>query len=464
MSFPMAEPEADLSKKYDAVIIGSGAAGGMAAHVLTTHGLQVLLLEAGKKLDIEKELRSMQWPYDNAYRGGLPPGSHSISFNEYTIRRPPFGPGFEKSKNLYSYIGNSDYTKNIVVNERDNPYTGTNYAWVRARCLGGKTNIWGRLALRLSDYDFKAKDRDGFGENWPISYSDIAPYYDKVDLYLGITGVKENLPYLPDSIFQRPTKLNCAEVTLQQGLKKMGRVLTQYRAGVTTDGLKHNKYRSRCYGRGACERKGGCDIHAAFDSPTGLIYPAMDTGNLTLRTNSTVREITVDPQTGKASGVHFTDSQTMKDYTVRGKVVIVAASTLESARLLCSPNRGFIRTGSPTRAGTSATIFANTSWDRTLRGRLRISSENLRRSMMVGRAVFIWRGFAIWPRRTRISSAATDLRAEAEAACFRRARTKADLALRSRKKSGRIKARILRWARLEKFWHATKTLLIWIQW
>jgi choline dehydrogenase-like flavoprotein len=155
-----------------------------------------------------------------------------------------------------------------------------------------------------------------------------------VDLYLGITGVKENLPYLPDSIFQRPTKLNCAEVTLKQGLQKMGRVLTQYRAGVTSDGLKHNKYRSRCYGRGACERKGGCDIHAAFDSPTGLIYPAMDTGNLTLRTNSTVREITVDTNTGKASGVLFTDSQTMKDYHVRAKVVIVAASTLESARLL----------------------------------------------------------------------------------------------------------------------------------
>ena len=156
-AFAMAESEIDLNKTYDAIVVGSGAAGGMAAHVLTTHGLQVLLLEAGKKLDIEKELRSMQWPYDNAHRGQLPPDSHSLSFNEYTIRRPPYGPGFEKSKNLYSYIGNSDYTKNIVVNERDNPYTGTNYAWVRARCLGGKTNIWGRLALRLSDYDFKAR-------------------------------------------------------------------------------------------------------------------------------------------------------------------------------------------------------------------------------------------------------------------------------------------------------------------
>ncbi len=330
----MAQSEVDLSKTYDAIVVGSGAAGGMAAHVLTTKGLQVLLLEAGKKLNIEKELRSMEWPYDNAHRGEIPPDSHALSLNEYTVRNPPYGPGFEKYKNLYSYIGDTDYVKNIVVDERQHPIAGTNYAWVRARCLGGKTNIWGRLALRLSDYDFKAKSRDGFGEDWPISYSDIAPYYDKVDLYLGISGVRENLPYLPDSLFQRPSKFNCAELQLKQGVGKMGRTVTQYRAGVTTDGLKHNKYRSRCFSRGACERKGGCDIHAAFDSPTGLIYPAMDTGNLTLRTNAVVREVLVDPQTGKASGVHFLDSETMKDYTAHAKVVIVAASTLESARLL----------------------------------------------------------------------------------------------------------------------------------
>ena len=185
-----------------------------------------------------------------------------------------------------------DYSKNIVVDERDHPYTGTNYAWVRARVLGGKTNIWGRLALRLSDYDFKAKTHDSYGEDWPISYKDIAPYYDKVDLYLGISGQKENLPHLPDSIFQRPVKLTFAEVKLRQGVKKMNRMLTPYRAGVTTDGLKHNKYRSKCFGRGACSRRaGGCDIHAAFDSPTGLIYPAMETGKLTLRTNSIAREV-----------------------------------------------------------------------------------------------------------------------------------------------------------------------------
>ncbi len=331
------QPQVDLGRLYDAIVIGSGAAGGMAAHVLTSQGLQVLMLEAGRKLDIEQELKSMEWPYAHPRRGDMPPGHHALTLNEYTIRNPPYAAGL-KQPNVYSYVqgwSGPDYSKNIVVNEKDHPYTGTNYAWVRARCLGGKTNIWGRLALRLSDFDFKAKSRDGYGEDWPISYADIAPYYDRVDQYLGISGVRESLPHLPDSIFQRPTRLNPPEVTLRNTLKTMGRVVTPYRAGVTTDGLKHNKYRSRCYGRGACSRRtGGCDIHAAFDSPTGLIYPAMDTGNLALRTNAIAREIVVDKDTGKARGVAFVDSESGRSYEARGRVVIVAASTLESARLL----------------------------------------------------------------------------------------------------------------------------------
>jgi choline dehydrogenase-like flavoprotein len=327
----------DLQKTYDAVVVGSGAAGGMAAHVLTSHGLKVLLLEAGKKLDIEQELRSMEWPYDHPRRGNMPPEYHALTSNEYTVRQPPYAKGMPYPK-VFSYVqgwGGSDYSKNIVVNEKDHPYTGTRYAWVRARLLGGKTAIWGRLALRLSDYDFKAKSRDGYGEDWPISYADIEPYYDKVDEYLGISGVKEGLPYLPDGIFQRPTRLNAAEVRLRESLQKMGRVLTPYRAGVTTDGLKHNKYRSRCFGRGACNRRsGGCDIHAAFDSPTGLIYPALDTGNLTIRTNATAHEVTVDPKTGRARGVSFIDTETRQTYEAKGRAIILAASTLESARLM----------------------------------------------------------------------------------------------------------------------------------
>ena len=331
------QPEVDLARTYDAIVIGSGAAGGMAAHVLTSRGMQVLMLEAGKKLDINKELKSTEWPYEHPRRGDMPPDHHALSLNEYNIRQPPYAADSKFTK-VHSYVqgwSGSDYSKNIVVDEKEHPYTGTNYAWVRARCLGGKTNIWGRLALRLSDYDFKARTHDGYGEDWPISYKDIEPYYDRVDQYLGISGVKEHLPYLPDSLFQRPTRLSAAEVTLRNSLKKMGRVLTPYRAGVTTDGLKHNKYRTRCFGRGACNRRaGGCDIHAAFDSPTGLIYPAMDTGHLTLRTNAIAREILVDRATGKASGVAFIDSDTNRSYEARARVVVLAASTLESARLM----------------------------------------------------------------------------------------------------------------------------------
>src|SRR3989454_3041546 len=333
---PPIEQDVDLTQTYDAVIVGSGAAGGMAAHVLTSRGMKVLMLEAGKKLDINQELRSMQWPYDHPRRGDAPPGSHHLSFNEYTIRKPPYAKG-AAFKHVYSYVGGwggSDYVKNILVDEKEHPYTGSNYAWVRARCLGGKTDIWGRLALRLADYAFKGTTADGYGEDWPISYADIEPYYDKVDLYLGISGHKENLPHLPDSLFQRPNKLTGAEVKLRKSLATMGRTLTPYRAGVTTDGVK-NKYRSKCFGRGACDRRpGGCDIHAAFDSPTGLIYPAMDTGNLTLRTNSIAREILVDSKTGKARGVSFIDSETGQTYEGRAKVVVLAASTLESARLM----------------------------------------------------------------------------------------------------------------------------------
>jgi choline dehydrogenase-like flavoprotein len=332
------EPEdVDLQTVYDAIVVGSGAAGGMAAHALTVRGLRVLMLEAGKQLDLDSELKSMEWPFEHERRGRMPPDRHALSFNEYSFRDSPYAKGSPYAK-VHSYVQGwpgSDYSKNIVVDEKEHPYTGTDYAWVRARCLGGKTNIWGRLALRLSDHDFKAASRDGYGEDWPLSYADIAPYYDRVDRYLGISGVEEHLAHLPDSIFQRPTRLNPAEVKLRESMARSGRVLTPYRAGVTTDGLKHNQYRSRCWGRGACGRRaGGCDIHAAFDSPTGLIFPALDTGRLTVRTHSIVHQVTVDPNTGKARGVAFLDAVTLEPQEARARVVVLAASTLESARIL----------------------------------------------------------------------------------------------------------------------------------
>lgn len=328
----------DLTQTYDAIVVGSGAAGGMAAHVLTSHGLRVLMLEAGRQVDTTETLKSAEWPYEHPRQGQMPPDTYVLNESDYKKLTPPYARGFGRYTNVMNWqqLGEGpDYTKDLFVNEHDHPYTGTKFSWVRARALGGKTNVWGRLALRLSDYDFKAASRDGYGIDWPISYADVAPYYDKVDRFLGISGVVENLPWLPDSIYQRPMKLNDGEVHVREVLKRSGRVLTPFRLGVTTDGLTHNKYRHRCMGRGACQRRvGGCDIHAAFDSPTGLIYPAFDTGRLTVRPNSTVHEVTLDPRTNQATGVAFIDSATRKSYRAKAKVVVLGASTLESTRIM----------------------------------------------------------------------------------------------------------------------------------
>jgi choline dehydrogenase-like flavoprotein len=320
------------SAQYDVIIVGSGAAGGMAAFQLATAGIKVLLLEAGRMLDPVREYRTMEWPYASMRRGRLPADEYALGAAEYNMIDRPYGTAgrFEKYRTLLSHSGNA-FTHNWMVDEKQNPTTGTRYAWVRARVLGGKTNLWGRVALRLSDYDFKAATRDGFGENWPISYADISPYYDKVDTLLGISGTRENLPQLPDSIFQRAVKLNCGEQILKKSIAKMGRHLIPGRAGVTTDGVS-NKYRVRCAGRGRCGR--GCDFNAAMHSPTALIFPARDTGNLTVRPNSTVSEVLMDAKTNRASGVRVIDSQTKEVFDFKARVVVLAASTLESTRLL----------------------------------------------------------------------------------------------------------------------------------
>ena len=325
---------------FDVIVVGSGAAGGMAAFQLATAGVKVLLLEAGRMLDPTNEYRTMEWPYASLRRGRLPADEYALGAAEYNMIDRPYGTAgrFEKYRKLLSYSGNT-FSHNWMVDEKQNPTTGTQYAWVRARVLGGKTNLWGRVALRMSDYDFKAASRDGFGDDWPISYADISPYYDKVDTLLGISGTRENLPQLPDSIFQRAVKLNCGEQILRKSIAKMGRHLIPGRAGVTTDGVA-SKYRVRCAGRGRCGR--GCDFNASMHSPTALIFPARDTGNLTVRPNSTVSEVLMDARTNRASGVRVIDSQTKEVLDFTARVVVLAASTLESTRLLLlskSPSR-----------------------------------------------------------------------------------------------------------------------------
>jgi len=315
-----------------------GRRGGMACHVLTQHGLQVLLLEAGKRYDINQinaELRSMQWPYDHPRRGDGPPGNHALSFNEYNVRQPPYAKG-SSFRHVFSYVGGwggrttsrtSWWTKRTTPTPaRNTPGCGRGCSV--ARPISGAAWRCGSPITTSRERPTTVSARIGPSPTptWPLlRQGRPLPRHLRP---------QRNLEHLPDSLFQRPNKLTAAEVKLRKSLAGMNRVATPYRAGVTTDGVQ-NKYRSKCFGRGACGRRpGGCDIHAAFDSPTGLIYPAFDTGHLTIRPNSVCHEVLVDTNSGKARGVAFYDRETKKSLEAKGKVVILAASTLESARLL----------------------------------------------------------------------------------------------------------------------------------
>jgi len=300
-------------KIYDAVIVGSGAAGGMAAYMLAGSGLDVLVLEAGPRFDLYKDFKTHAWPYEEKYRGRISP----------------------RDAHNYKYGFADGYTTHIYARLDENPYStpeGRPFDWVRARAVGGRTLVWGRVSLRLSDFDFKAKSHDGYGEDWPISYADIAPYYDRVERMIGVSGTREGLPQLPDGVFQKPVPLLCGERILKKGVEKTGRRLIPTRCGVTMERLPHNKYRAPCHWCGTCGR--GCDVGAMFNSHVALLAPALETGKLTIRPDSVVREVLVDNNTGKARGVSFVDRKTKKDYEVYGKVVVLGASTLESTRIM----------------------------------------------------------------------------------------------------------------------------------
>jgi choline dehydrogenase-like flavoprotein len=318
------------SGQWDVIVVGSGAAGGMAAFQLTMAGVNVLLLEAGRMIDVRTEYRTMEWPYASMRRHRLPPGERPISVAEYNFLDRPYGnsPTLEKYKTVASYASNT-FTRNWLPDERENPTTGTPYALVRARVLGGRTNFWGRGALRYGPLQFKAASLDGFDVDWPISYDDVKPYYDKVDVLLGCSGTTEGLVQVPDGVFQRPSKLNCVEVAFKRSIQKMGRTLIPGRAGVTTDGVM-NKYRSPCRGRGRCGR--GCNLQSSFHSPTALLYPARDTGKLTIRPYSLVSEVLVDGN--RARGVRVIDVNTREVMDFTARAVVIGAGTLESTRIL----------------------------------------------------------------------------------------------------------------------------------
>jgi choline dehydrogenase-like flavoprotein len=238
------------------------------------------------------------------------------------------------------------------------PYTvaaGTRFDWWRARMLGGRTNHWGRISLRFGPDDFRGKTIDGVGDDWPIGYDDIRPFYDRVDRLVGIFGSVEGLRNHPDGIFLPPPRPRCYELLVQQTCGRLGITCIPARISVLT--RPHNG-RAACHYCGQCGR--GCRTNSNFSSPGVLLTPAMATGRLTLLTNAMAREVTVDRR-GLASGVSYVDKVTGTDRHVRARVVVLAASACESARLLLNSRSSRFPDGLANSSGTVGKYLTDTT-------------------------------------------------------------------------------------------------------
>ncbi len=291
---------------YDVIIVGSGAGGGMATHQLANAGLKVALIEAGDFYDPadEEQRTQLRYPWESPRRGA-------------STQRRPFG----------------DYNSCIGGWELDGePYTQkgeTDFMWWRGRMLGGRTNHWGRISLRFGPLDFGRRDIDGLGDNWPIGYGDIKPYYDKVDKLIGVFGSNEGLYNDPDGYFLPAPKPRLHELYYIDGARKSNVPVIPARKSILTKRINHE--RGLCFYCGQCSR--ACGVHADFSSSTVLIYPALNGGQVDLFTNSMVREVTTDRE-GRATGVSYIDKKNHQDIQLRGRSVILAASACSSARIL----------------------------------------------------------------------------------------------------------------------------------
>ena len=305
--------EDPLSVTYDAVVVGSGATGGWAAKQLAEAGLKVALLEAGRAVS-PKEFTEHMPAYKLKYRDHSP---------EIARTRPV-------QKQCYACM---EYNYEWFVDDLENPYStppGKPFTWQRLRILGGRSLVWGRQSYRLSDNDFKAASRDGYGDDWPFAYSDLAPYYDIVEKYVGITGAAEGNDMLPDGQFLPPMKMSCGEILLRERVHaQFGRTVTIGRAAILTQA--HNG-RLPCHYCGPCER--GCSTFSYFSSPFTTVKDAVASGNCTLITNAVVSHVDMDNATNKARGVTYVDRMTRQVKEVRAQSVILCAQALESTRIL----------------------------------------------------------------------------------------------------------------------------------
>ena len=294
------------AKEYDVIIIGSGAGGGMATKILSEAGLNIAVLEAGPHFDPAKEedRTQLRWPWESPRRGAS------------TVR--PFG-DFDSAYGGWEIEGE--------------PYTrvpGTKFDWFRSRMLGGRTNHWGRISLRFGPKDFKRKDIDSLGDNWPIGYEDVKPYYDKVDKLIGVFGSKENFPNEPDGFFLPAPKPRLHELYYMKGARKANIPVIPSRLSILTKPI--NKDRGSCFYCAQCSR--GCQVYADFSAGTCLIFPAQKSGGkIDLYLNAMAREVVTNKE-GKATGVSYINKEDRKEYTLNGKIVVLAASACSSARIL----------------------------------------------------------------------------------------------------------------------------------
>lgn len=331
---PVIAPE-DLQENYDAVIVGSGAGGGQVAYLMAMEGLKVLVIEAGRMVDPTREVAMFHTLNQAPLRGESTPDKQ-YGFYDHSVESGWEMPG-------------EPYTNASDAEKRE-------FFWWRQRMMGGRTNHWGRVSLRNGPYDFETRTRQGVGLDWPISYDELAPYYDKVEMIAGIFGANEGIANSPDSspgVLLPPPKFRAGELLAKDRAKKhLGLdVVPVHRAVLTktqdADRVPaklhpHNakaqrllaenmRLRAKCFFATDCHR--GCSIGAAFDSTTVFLRPALKSGNLDILPNAMAREVTVNDD-GKATGILFIDKVSGEEHHARGRSVVLAASSQESVRLL----------------------------------------------------------------------------------------------------------------------------------